>query len=128
MTPRTGSATSPTLIPVPTLDQVAGDPSLVASLPRETAVALYSRAAVAEATLRARLLADPGVPVPLPPPEREEWLSASEVEARFSLPKRWLVDHAADLRQARIVSKASRKRVVYHRARLARFLEARCEP
>jgi hypothetical protein len=128
MTPRERAAIAP-LVEVPTLDQVADDPTLVARLPRDAALVLYARAAIAEAALRVRVAAEPAPAVPSPAPEaKEEWLSAGEVEARFSLPKRWLSDHMAELRQLRIVSRPSRKRVVFHRARLARFMESRCEP
>ena len=80
--------------------------------------------------MRARLLGDLGPASPPPEREREseEWLSAAQVEARFGVPKRWLSDHAADLRRRRIVSRPSRKLVVYHRARLARLLEAASGP
>jgi hypothetical protein len=107
---------------------VADDPTLVARLPRDAALALFTRASIAQALLLARLLAESPPAVPPPPAEAQEWLSAAEVERRFSLPKRWLVDHAVELREARIISRVSRKRVAFHRARLARFLESRCEP
>lgn len=117
---------APTLAVVPTLDALASDPSLAASLPRETAVSLYTRCALAEAALRARLLGDAGQAVLPPERESEEWMSAAQVEARFGLPKRWLSDHSAELGRLRIVSRPSRKVVVFHGRRLSRFLEARC--
>jgi hypothetical protein len=125
MTPTAVSA--PALVAIPSIDELAATPHLAASLPRETAVNLYARCAIAEAALRARLLGDLTPVSPSPEPhEREEWLNAEQVEARFGIPKRWLADHAADLRRRRIVSRPSRKLVVYHRGRLARLLEARC--
>ena len=54
------------LVPVPGLDQVAADPTLAATLPRETAVSLYVQAARVEAALRGRLLGDLGPRVPVP--------------------------------------------------------------
>jgi hypothetical protein len=120
------AAPSP-LVTVPSLDALADDPNIAASLPRETATVLYTQAARVEAALRARLLGDPGPASSSPEPrESEEWLNADQVEARFGIPKRWLTDHARDLRQRRIVSRPSRKLIVYHRGRLARLLEARC--
>jgi hypothetical protein len=121
------AAPSP-LVVVPSLDALAADPNIAATLPRDMAASLYARSALVEAALRARLLGDLAPMSPSPEREREseEWLNAEQVEGTFGIPKRWLADHARELRQRRVVSRPSRKLVLYHRARLARLLEARC--
>lgn len=116
------------MVPVPSLDAIADDPGLAARLPREAAVVLYTRCALAEAALKARLLGDLGPASPPPERDAEEWLTASQVEARFGLPRRWLADHMRALRPHRIVSRPSRKVVVFHARRLSRFLEAASGP
>jgi hypothetical protein len=111
------------LVPAPTLDDLARDPSQAAGLPQATATSLYARAAGVEAALRARLLAEPSMAAAPAPPEPEEWLSAEQVGVRFGLSPAWLAAHRGLLRQRGIVSQPSRKTRVFHARRLARFLE-----
>ena len=116
------AAASP-LVSVPGLDQVADDPNIAASLPREAAAALYTRCALAEAALRARLLIEP-VTAPMPTKaEPDAWISESVAIDRFGLDATWLKRHRTALRARRIIS-GSRKRRVYHPRRMAAFLEA----
>jgi hypothetical protein len=126
--PSPAASTSPSLVGVPSLNELAERPALAQALPLETAQALLIQCALIQSVLLGRLVTSPRAPEPLTPAEPEEWLNAAQVEVRFGLPKSWLIDHAAELRQRRIVSKPSRKLVVYHRGRLTRLLEAKCGP
>jgi hypothetical protein len=109
---------------VPGLDEVAADPNIAATLPREAAAALYTRCALAEAALRARLLIEPAT-APMPTKaEPEEWISAEEVTKRFGLDPPWLKRHRRLLRGRKILATPSRKKSVYSLRRLAAFLES----
>jgi hypothetical protein len=121
------AAPSAVLAVVPSLDALADDPTRATTLPLDTARALFQRVALVQALLLGRLMEGASLP-PAPPSEREieEWLSAEQVQARFALPKRWLSDHMRELRSHRIVSRPSRKVVVFHARRFSRFLEAQC--
>jgi hypothetical protein len=95
----------------------------VTKLSREVAAVLYPQAAMVEAALRARLLAQPAT-APLPTKaEPDEWISEAAVIARFGLDAIWLRRHRAALRSRRIIS-GSRKRRIYHARRMAAFFEA----
>jgi hypothetical protein len=117
----------PAPVLVPTLDALADDPTRVTTLPLDTARVLFQRVALVQALLLGRLM-EGASPLTAPPSEREseEWLSAEQVQVRFALPKRWLSDHMRELRAHRIVSRPSRKVIVFHARRLGRFLNARC--
>ena len=128
MSPRESQVPAALLVGVPTLAELAERPALAQALPLETAQALLIQCALIQSVLLGRLVTSPRAPEPATPAEPEEWLNAAQVQERFALPRSWLTDHAAELRQRRIVTKPSRKLVLYHRGRLARLLEAKCGP
>ena len=57
--------------------------------------------------------------------EAAVWLNPTQVEQTFGLPVPWLLEHARELEQVGLVAKPSRKLRLYHRAKLARWVEAR---
>ena len=114
---------------LPTLEILTADPDRASELPRDMALALLAKATTVQGILLARLLIDgAGTEGSSSASEPEEWLPAEEVTRRFGLSTRWLTDHRRELRQLRIVSQPSRKTILYHARRLARFLEARSGP
>jgi len=117
------------LVPVPSLDDLARDPSLAGAVPRHAAAALVAAGLVAVSAAAGRLLAlsaEPESASHAAGGAPDEWLDAAGVEARFSLSARWLSDHGRALDLHRIRSRPSRKAVRYHVGRLRRFLEAAC--
>ena len=118
---------TPALVAVPSLDDLARDPERVTALPLDTARALFQSVTLVQALLLGRLMEGASLSMARPPErDAEEWLNAEQVGIRFGLEKRWLSDHMRELRSHRIVSRPSRKVIVFHVRRLGRFLEARC--
>jgi len=113
----------------PTLDLIATDPAVVRGLPAEVRQALVLKVAAVLAALAATGPTSGPLPALTSPPGRPEesveWLNSTQVEQRFGLTRRWLADHASELRRLRIVAAPSRKVRIYHAARLRRYLEAR---
>lgn len=116
---------------LPALDAIADEPGAVRQLPPDVAATLFIRAVLCGAALLTRIVsaseerrraeeATEGGP--------EVWLSPDEVTRRFGLSARWLATHRRVLAGRRIISRPSRKTVVYHARRLARFLEERSLP
>jgi len=114
--------------PAPSLDALAADPGLAATVSPEARQALVLRLAAVLAALAASTGLRPAPSSPaLRDDEGAQWLAVDEVKRRFGLDRRWLADHAIRLRQLKIVTAPSRKVRLYHVGRLGRFLEARCE-
>ena len=109
-----------------TLDALADNPALAATLAPEARQQLILKAASVIAACAAIASVANGHATPPPPVEGPEWLGPDDVAARFALDRRWLADHARELASRKIISKPSRKRVLYHAARLQRFLDSRC--
>lgn len=108
------------LAPVPSLDELASDPTKAAGLSPDVARALTLRCA---AVLTA--LAAVGGPANAParePPADDHLLTADEAAARLGTSPRWLRRHAGRLPFAR---RLSRKTLRYSEAGLTRWLAAR---
>lgn len=118
----------PSTVAIPTLDDLARDPSLAGALPRHAAAALVAAGLVAVSAAAGRLLAlstEPDAsPRDLGREAGPETLTAAGVEALFGLSARWLEDHGRALDLHRIRHRPSRKMVLYHVGRLRRFIEA----
>ncbi|MGH9813305.1 MAG: hypothetical protein ACRD4T_09240 [Candidatus Acidiferrales bacterium] len=111
------------------LDAVAADPGVVVHLSAAVRQTLVLRAAAALAALAAwsaNAEQPPSASASSMSSSEPEWLDSDGVTQRFGLDKRWLADHARELRRLRITTRPSRKVVLYHVARLRRYLESRC--
>jgi hypothetical protein len=119
----------PTLVAVPTVAELVANPSLARGLPRDVLVNFIAQLAATQAVLMAELSSPTSHPVPAPAAVLEmgsdRWLKAEAVEAQFSLSPRWLEDHDALLRQRHIVTRPSRRVILYSATRLQRFLETK---
>jgi hypothetical protein len=119
---------------VPTLDELAAEPARVHDLAPEAVVAMLGRATVVHIALTERLrVFVAGADVAPRESGAEsasgaEWLPTQRVVEQFGLSARWLAAHRRLLIGRRIISRPSRKTVVYHARRLARFLEERSLP
>ncbi len=110
--------------PVPTLDELAADPTRAGDLPRQAAEALLARLTVAQSALVGRLLAlgATGSGPPPTPPEMDYWLTVEEAADLTGLPPRWFYRHWKTLPFAR---KPSRKALRFSEAGLRRWLAAK---
>jgi hypothetical protein len=118
---------TPPVVAVPSLDELASNPSVATALPRPVAAALLPSALTVVGILFSRLhdTPEPGAPASHPANSDEpEYLSAADVTRRFGLSRDWLEHHARDLRGRGIIAKPSRKVCLYNVRKLRRFVEA----
>jgi hypothetical protein len=89
------------LIPVPSLDELAAHPEMVAELSAETAAALYSKVRHTEAALLARLLLER--PTPATGNGADRFLDAAAVGVMIGKSRSWVEKHPEDLPKRRKV-------------------------
>lgn len=108
------------LTAVPSLDELARDPSLATGLPAHTLKSLMLRTAA----LLAVLAAAEEQPTTATPAayEPDKWISADEAAALLQKPRRWIVDNADRLPWVRRVS---RKKLLCSEAGLRKWLVKR---
>ena len=96
-----------TLAPIPTLDQLAADPTKAASLPVDATEKLLAQVHVVEGVLLARLLSTrvqrDGQPEA--PPEGDHFLTPEEAAKILGVTVPWLYRHAARLPFTRRLSR-----------------------
>jgi len=113
------------LRPVPTLDQVAAEPERAQALSAPAAFGLLSRCLTAQAALLARLggaLNEHAAPAPESAPDGTRWLPVDEAAAIMAVDPGWL---RRNWKRLPFAQRISRKNLVFHEARLRRWLEAR---
>ena len=109
------------LAAVPTLDEIAREPAKAATLPADTARALYGQLVLVQAALLPQLLCTDRNPVAAPEPP-EDWISLDDAAALVGRPRSWLLR-----RQPRPawLKRLSGKVFVVNRAGLLRWLSNR---
>jgi hypothetical protein len=109
------------LAAVPTLDEIASDPTRAADLPADAIVALSLRCAAVQSTLSSAALAAlarAGAKLPASN-DPDEWLDENHAAEFLHQPRRWLFRHAAKLP---FVSRVSRKRLICSKRGMERWL------
>ncbi len=104
---------------VPNLDEIASDPGKATAVSPEAARVLYSKCVVVLTALLPCLAAS-GPAVPGPVHEELRLLKPDAASARFNIPRRWLLAHAAQIPGT---VRLSRKTVLFNEVRLERWLE-----
>lgn len=84
------------VVAVPTLDEIAADPSLLDSLPRATVRSIYLKAATLTATCLARLV-EPDTPITAPPTDSDRLLTVVEACTRLNVQASWLYRNSSKL-------------------------------
>ena len=113
------------LRPVPTLDQLADEPARARALSAADAFGLLSRCLTAQAALLARLggaLNEHAAPAPESASDGTRWLPVDEAAAIMGVDPGWL---RRNWKRLPFAQRISRKNLVFHEARLRRWLEAR---
>ena len=114
------------VVAIPTLDELAAQPSLAQTLPPDAVRVLHLKCVGALNALSLPLAMN-GHAAPQeaqePPhsPPKEPWLSTEEVCARFgnAFSKRWLYDHQKELGG----KKLSRKKLIFDPRKIENFLK-----
>lgn len=78
------------VVAVPTLDAIAIDPRLAATLPKAAISGLLMRNAVVQSALTAALATDQGQEHPAATAQDDETLTPDEAAAMLKKPRRWL--------------------------------------
>ena len=110
------------LRPVPTLDQVAAEPERAQALSAPAAFELLSRCLTAQAALLARLGGALNEHAPESASDDTRWLPVDEAAAIMGVDPGWL---RRNWKRLPFAQRISRKNLVFHEARLRRWLEAR---
>jgi hypothetical protein len=111
------------LVPVPTLDQVMAKPEILNGLPPEVVRALLLQLSGLLVALASATTTGPATTPKVEP--ADEWITPEEVGGRFGLDAQWLRRHRRLLRARKALTTPSRKKSLYHVARLRRLLEER---
>jgi hypothetical protein len=108
---------------VPTLDQLARDPSAAVGLPTSALAALQAQCAAAQGAIAVAMCKVDCAPREPDAAALEPWMDAEELAGRIpGYTKRWLYRHAATLPFAR---RLSRKRLVFSLPGAQRYLAAK---
>jgi hypothetical protein len=108
---------------VPSLDQLARDPSAAVGLPPAALAALQAQCAAAQGAIAAAMYRIDSAPREPDAAALEPWMDAEELAGRIpGYTKRWLYRHAATLPFAR---RLSRKRLVFSLPGAQRYLAAK---
>ncbi len=117
-----------TLTTVPSLDEIAADPSRAERLPTEAARKLLARCVIVQNALLIQALGAPAPEFTAKPPQRETdrpMLTPKQAANRFNIPKRWLLAHADQIPG---IARLSRKMIRFDEEALDRWLAHRRRP
>ena len=113
------------LMTVPSLDEIAADPSRAERLPTEAARKLLARCVIVQNALVIPALGAPTSEFTAKPPQRETdrpMLTPEQAADRFNIPKRWLLAHAEQIPG---LARLSRKTIRFDEEALDRWLTHR---
>ena len=116
------------LTTVPSLDEIAADPSRAERLPTEAARQLLARCMIVQNALLIPALGAPTPQLTAKPPHRETdrlMLTPKQAADRFNIPKRWLLAHADRIPG---IARLSRKTIRFDEEALDRWLAHRRRP